>query len=291
MSANARAALIMALSMAAFTVNDAAMKSVTAEMPLFQAIALRGAVAVTCLLLIGRAQGSLRLSIPAGDARLVGLRCLAELGATAFFLLALVNMPIANLSAIMQALPLLVTLAAALVFGERIGWRRLLAIAVGLAGVLIIIRPGGEAFDRWSLMGLASVACVVVRDLAARRVSAAVPSVTVAFWAALSVALMGAASLPFLTLAPVTPRAAGLIAFAGTALVLGYVASVAAMRQGEVAVVAPFRYTSLLWAIALGWFVFGEWPDDWTLAGSALVIAAGLFTLWREARLGVRRRG
>jgi drug/metabolite transporter (DMT)-like permease len=199
-------------------------------------------------------------------------------------------MPLANLSAILQALPLAITLGAALVFGDRIGWRRMTAILVGLIGVLIIIRPGTEGFDRWALLGVASVACVVVRDLAVRKVRGQVPSAVVALGAAVAVTLMGwiGASLQGWQ----TPTAGeGLrVLGAGLFLIVGYLTSVTAMRHGDIGLVAPFRYTSLLWAIALGFLVFGDLPDGWTLFGAAIVVGAGLFTLWRERRLGMARR-
>jgi drug/metabolite transporter (DMT)-like permease len=206
-------------------------------------------------------------------------------------------MELANLSAILQALPLAVTLAAALVFGDRIGWRRMTAILVGFAGVMIIIRPGTDAFDIWSLLGVASVLCVVVRDLAVRRLGPHVPSVIVAMGAAVMVTAMGL-GLSFLPGERMGPDFAGLtgwvaltagqaakVAGAGTFLIAGYICAVTAMRSGDVGVVAPFRYTSLLWAIVLGFFVFGDWPDFWTLIGATIVVGAGVFTLLRERAL------
>ncbi len=219
---------------------------------------------------------------------------MAEIFATLFFLVALLHMPLANLSAILQALPLAVTLAAALVFGERIGWRRLTAILVGFVGVMIIIRPGTEHFDIWSLMGVASVLCVVVRDLAVRRMQAGVPSVIVAMGAAVMVTAMGIglSTVPAAGWGPMFEGLTGWVALspwqalqitgAGLFLIAGYIFAVSAMRWGDVGVVAPFRYTSLLWALILGLVVFGDWPDGWTLIGAAIVVGAGVFTLLRE---------
>ena len=176
-SDNLRGAFYMMVAMAGFTINDACMKAVTQTIPLYQAIALRGVVTVVALALIAHVHGGLRLRLPAGAGRMVGLRTLGEIASTVAFLTALMHMPLANLSAIMQSLPLALTLAAALVFREAVGWRRLTAIGVGFAGVLIVIRPGPEGFDIWALVGLAAVAAVVVRDLSIRRLPAAVPSV------------------------------------------------------------------------------------------------------------------
>ena len=293
-SDNLRGVGYMCLSMLAFTVNDTFMKSVTAEVPLFQVIFLRGLVAIAGLVVMGLATGAFRQKLQGGDWRLIGLRSVAEIFATLTFLTALLHMQLANLSAIMQALPLAVTLAAALVFGDRIGWRRMTAILVGFVGVMIIIRPGTEHFDIWSLLGVASVFCVVVRDLSVRRLGSHVPSVVVALGAAVVVAVMGVgfamldgvAMFDGMTGWQTLTTGQGLRVFgAGAFLIVGYLCAVTAMRFGDIGVVAPFRYTSLLWAIILGFAAFGNLPDGWTLFGSAIVVASGIYTLLRERRL------
>ena len=139
--------------MAAFTINDTFMKSVTTTLPLYQTIGMRGLIAALGLGLLVLLTRAYRFRLNRRDGKLILLRSLADVAATIFFLEALLQMPLANLSAILQALPLAITLAAALVYGDRIGWRRMTAILVGLVGVLIIIRPGTEGFDRWALLG------------------------------------------------------------------------------------------------------------------------------------------
>lgn len=285
LSDNARGAVFMTVSMAAFTLNDTAMKAATQTLPLFQAIALRGVLAVLGLLALGVMLRGLSLQIPRRDIGVIALRSLAEVGGTVLFLAALVHMPLANLSAILQALPLAVTLVAAVVFRERIGWRRMVAICIGFLGVLIIIRPGPGGFDMWSVMGLGSVACVVVRDLAARSLSRAVPSITVALCAGVSVTVMGIIGASVQGWTPVSAYEAVLILCAAAMLTFGYTLSVMVMRVGDIGFVAPFRYSSLIWAIFLGWAAFGALPDGWTLLGAALVVATGIFTLWRERKL------
>ncbi len=284
-SDNLRGILLMCASMAAFTINDTFMKSVTQTLPLFQTIGLRGMIAVVGLTILCLATGALRFRPNRRDAGLILLRSLADVAATVTFLTALLHMPLANLSAILQALPLLITLGAALVYGDNIGWRRMTAILVGLIGVLLIIRPGTEGFDRWSLLGVASVACVVVRDLSVRPLQGQVPSTLVALGAAVAVTLMGWVGTTFQGWQTPTGWESTRIVGAGLFLIVGYLTSVMAMRHGDIGLVAPFRYTSLLWAIALGFLVFGNLPDFWTLIGATIVVAAGLFTLWRERRL------
>lgn len=287
-SDNLRGILLMCASMAAFTINDTFMKSVTQTLPLFQTIGLRGLIAVIGLAILALATGAFKFRPNRRDVGLILLRSLADVAATVFFLEALLRMPLANLSAILQALPLLITLGAALVYGDKIGWRRMTAILVGLIGVLIIIRPGTEGFDRWALLGLASVACVVVRDLSVRPLQGHIPSTLVALGAAVAVTLMGWTGTAFQGWQTPTGWEAARVLGAGLFLIVGYLTSVAAMRHGDIGLVAPFRYTSLLWAIALGFLAFGNLPDFWTLIGASIVIAAGLFTLWREREL--RRR-
>lgn len=282
LSENLRGILMMCASMAAFTINDTFMKSVTQTLPLFQTIGLRGLIAVIGLALLCLATGAFRFRPSRRDGGLILLRSVADMAATIFFLEALLRMPLANLSALLQSLPLLITLGAAIVYGDRIGWRRLTAILIGLVGVLVIIRPGTEGFDRWSLLGLASVACVVVRDLSVRPLQGQVPSTLVALGAAVAVTLMGWGGTVLQGWQGPDAWEAVRVVCAGLFLIVGYLTSVSAMRHGDIGLVAPFRYTSLLWAIVLGFVVFGDLPDGWTLAGAAIVVGAGLFTLWRE---------
>lgn len=289
-SDNMRGALYMNVAMAAFTLNDTAMKAATQTVPLFEAIALRGLVTTIGLVLLGLAIGGLQFRLPAQDRQVVIIRSLAEIAGTVLFLMALMHMPLANLSAILQALPLAVTLAAALVFGETIGWRRMTAILIGFVGVLIIIRPGPDGFDIWSLMGLGAVLCVVVRDLATRKLSRATPSINVAVWASASVMLVGVMAAFFDGWQVITGAEALLIGAASAALLFGYMFSIMVMRVGDIGFVAPFRYTALLWALVLGWLSFGTLPDSLTLLGAAIVVGSGIYLLLRERKLRIAAR-
>lgn len=283
---NLRGAALMVASMAAFVCNDAAIKFVTQTLPLPQAVMLRGLAVTLVLAVLAWRAGALVLW-PAGrsDRRLLVLRGVAEVGSTYLYLIALQHMALGDLAAIMQSLPLLVMLAAAVVFRERLGWRRLTAVGVGLAGVLIVLRPGTSAFSGWALVALGAVALIVVREISTRRFSGAVRSGTVALSAALAVTTSalfmpgdGAWRWP-------DPAEWAGLAVAAAFLAVGYRTAVASMRVGEVGFVSPFRYTSLLFAIFLGAAVFSEWPDVWTWTGSALVVAAGIYTILREAKL------
>ena len=279
---NTRGAFLMMLSMASFTLNDACMKSLSGTVPFFQAVFLRGLVTLPLLVGLAWALGRLDFRFSRRDRGLILVRSVAETAAAYFFITALFNMPIANATAILQALPLAVTLAGAVFLGERVGWRRWAAIAVGFAGVMLIVRPGAEGFTLYSIYALLTVACVTVRDLSARRLSPGTSSLSVAIVGAIAVTLfMGLGSLGE-TWVALTPRTAALLAGAAVLIIGGYVFSIMTMRVGEIAVVTPFRYTGLLWALLLGWAVFGDWPAPVTLLGAAIVVSTGLYTLYRE---------
>ena len=290
LSDNTRGILLMCGSMLAFTLNDTLVKAVLVDgMNLFQAITLRGIGAALGLIVLALWQnGRLNLWPKGPDRTFLALRTLGELGATFCFLVALAHMPLANLSAILQSLPLVVTLAAALLLGEPIGWRRIAAIAVGFVGVMIIIRPGAADFDEWSVLGLGSVGFVVIRDLATRRFSSGLPSTTGAIWAAVTVLIMGLIGVASEGWQPVSLLAGAQIVGAALFLIAGYICAIMVMRVGEIGVVAPFRYTSLLWAIILGWLLFGTLPDFWTLLGGVIVVASGIYMLLRERRLRLK---
>lgn len=280
---------IMVSSMAAFMINDTAIKVVTQTLPLSQSIALRGIVVAAILWLIARRDGGV-VWWPSSrrDRLMLPLRTLAEVSSTLIYLVALQFMSVGELSAIMQALPLMIMLAAALFFGERLGWRRLSAVAVGLVGVLLILRPGTSAFDASSLLAIGAVVLIVVRDLASRGFTPAVRSSTIAFHAALAVTLGAPLVGGLEDWRWLTAGEFAWLAVSTVFLTIGYLTSVAVMRVGEVGFTAPFRYTSLIFAFLLDLAVFGVWPTGWTWAGGGLVVGAGLYSIWREGRL---RRG
>lgn len=285
MTPNLKGALFMTGSMASFTLNDTLVKLLAVDVPLFQIVFLRGMLTTVLLAAVVAAFGRLDFSIPKGDRGKVALRTFFEIAAMVMFLTALVNMAIANATAILSAMPLVVTIGAALVFREPVGWRRISAIVVGLVGVLMIVQPGTEGFNIYSLLALASVVLVAGRDLATRSFSLGVPTLTVAVITAGAVGLFGGVlSLrePWVAL-PL--RELALLAASSICIIGGYVFSIMVMRIGEVSATAPFRYTSLIFALILGVAVFGEFPNVLALCGAALVMATGVFTLVRERQV------
>jgi drug/metabolite transporter (DMT)-like permease len=286
-SDNIRAALFMLLAMAGFVVNDTFVKIASADVSPAQIMAIRGVAASLFLYILAWKLGALRPMRLALSPRLL-LRTAADILATLSYITALGQMPIANASAIFQALPLTVTLGAALFLGEPVGWRRWTAIAVGFIGVMIIVRPGTEGFTIYSVAVLASVVFAAVRDLSTRRMDKAVPSIFIALVTSIAVSLVGWLLLPFSGgWQPVSTSLLVTLCCAAAAIAVGYIFIVQAMRTGDMGFVAPFRYSILLYALLLGYLVFGDLPAPLTLLGAAIVVASGLYTLYRERLRGV----
>jgi len=284
MSDNIRASFFMVLSMAGFAINDSLVKTLDGALPTGQIMGLRGFFLSLLILILLWQRGFLR-RIPEAFTPMVFLRASMELLATLFFLSALMQLPFANISAILQSLPLAVTLGAAIVFKEAVGWRRWLAIAVGFIGVLIIIRPGTADFEPASVLVAISVLFAAARDLSTRALPNALPSLLVTAATAVLVSLFGFA-LVLIQDSWVVPEAEHIktLGLASVFLFVGYHFIILAMRTGDVAYVVPYRYTSLLFSIILGYLFFAEVPDKYTILGSAIVISMGLFTLYRELK-------
>ena len=282
MSNNVFGALLMMASMASFTFNDTFIKMTDGAVPLWQLLFLRGVMTTMLILGLGYVLRNFHFQISARDWRLIGMRCVSEIAAAYFFLSALLQMPLANAIAILQVLPLAVSLAAALFLGESLGWKRMTAILIGFCGMLLIVRPGPDGFSIWSIYALLAVLCVTCRDLVTRQLSPGVPSLTVTLVAAISVTIFaGVASVPQ-GWSQLTPNLWALIVGSSIFILGGYFFSVQVMRQGDISFIAPFRYTSLIFALALGWLIFGDWPDGLTMIGAGIIVTTGLFTLYRE---------
>lgn len=278
----------MVAAMAGFALEDVLFKLATAVLPIWQVLATTGLagglIFGAAAVLSGSPVLSRSLLRPA-----VLLRNLGEAVGSATYLSALALSTLSGVSAILQATPLAVTLGAALFLRESVGWRRWSAIVLGFLGVLLVVKPGTASFTPASLLAVVAVLMLAMRDLCSRAVPAEVSSLQLTAWGFLSVVPAGLMTLAVTGAAPVMPAAAdigrlcALLLFGG----VGYYALVAATRTGEVAAVVPFRYTRLVFAVALGFFIFAERPDAPMLLGAALIVGTGLFTIWRSA---VRRR-
>ena len=282
MSDNLRGSLFMILSMAGFAVEDAFIKAAARQMPLGQVLIGMGIAGIAVF-------GA--LAMRAGDAplpravlsRTMALRSGFELAGRLLYALAIALTPISTASAILQATPLVVVLGAALIFGERVGPGRWAVIGLGFAGVLVILRPGLAGFDLLSLLALGGMLGFAGRDLATR---AAPPALSNAQLGVAGFAVLGVSGLIILAVTggATLPGAAGAGLLAGACGfgILGYGALTIAMRTGEVSAVTPFRYSRLVFAMALGILVFGETPDAMTLLGAAMIVGCGVLILGRR---------
>jgi drug/metabolite transporter (DMT)-like permease len=274
----------MAVGMAGFTMNDTITKAVSSEMNFGQVMLVRGLFAIVLIAALAWHQGALR-PLRTLLVKPVALRVAGEVGGTVSFLAAIVHLPLANTAAIFQALPLAITLGAALLFGEPVGWRRWLAITAGFVGVVIIVRPGVEGFNQFSLLALVSVIFCAVRDLATRRIPAPIPSLFITLLTTVTVTITGAVIvIPLGGWTPPSGRALGLLALAAVLLLIGYQCVIMALRSGDISAVAPFRYSALLWAMLLGYLVFGDVPDAMMVTGASIIVLSGLYAFYRERK-------
>ena len=283
---NLRAAAILTLAMLVFAVEDAFIKVLASELPFAEVlgmIGLAGAVVFGGLL---RLKGE-RFWTRDLLATAVVLRNSAEAIASVAIVLALGLTELSTTSAIMQAVPLFITLGAAAWLNEAVGWRRGTAIVLGFVGVLMVLRPGLAGFQPASFWAVAAAVGLAARDLATRRVPAGMSSLhlsTAAFVALLLAAVLMALILGEKPVLPDARQAA--LALACCAFTLtGYALLVTATRTGEAAALAPVRYARLVFALVLAVVVFDERLDFLTVAGAAIIVGSGGYTLWREARL------
>ncbi|VDS09728.1 EamA-like transporter family protein [Paracoccus haematequi] len=283
---NLRAALLMVLAMAAFAAEDALLKALSGSIPTGQLLAVIGFAGMVVFgIWIAVGPEGLRLRTLLRPQ--VVIRNLCEGVCAVTFVTALATGDLSIASAILQAQPLLMTLGAALFLGEQVGWRRWLSIAVGFAGVLLIVKPGTASFEVSSIFAVIAVMTLAVRDLITRRLP---PEVGSGLLSAGAFGSMGAAGLVLLILGGQsavvpTPGQGALMAATLCFGLLGYITMVIATRIAEIAVIAPFRYSRLLFALLLAVGVFRERPDALTLTGAALIAGAGIYSMWREARL------
>ena len=275
----------MILAMASFTAGDTMTKLMAGEVPVGQIIFFRGIVAtILTALLAGKSIAQATLIFQKG----VLVRSLSDVTGTLCFITALMHVPIANLTAVMQAVPLLVIGFAALFLGETVGWRRALAILVGLAGVLLVVKPSPTSFTIYDGLSLGLILAIALRDIFTRRLNFDVPSTIIVFANALFVTLSGILLYPFEEWVALSARHLVLLVAGGLFLTLGYVCMVSTVRMGDISATAIYRYSVVLFALLSGIFVFGELPDQWAFIGIALIVGSGVYALLREAR-GTRK--
>lgn len=274
----------MVIALFGFVVNDAFVKFLADEIPLGEIIFLRGALAAIAIAVLI----SLRRDWPTRAAyydKYVLLRNVGEVGGTVFYLTALTQLPLANAVAILQAMPFVITAMAALFLREPVGWRRWTAILVGFFGVLLIIRPGAEGFNAYTILAVIAVGFISLRDLTTRYVPANISTLAVTFVTTITVMAMGLVMGMFESWSTPDLRQLALIGCASIFLMLGYVFVIIATRVGEISIIAPFRYTIVLWAILIDLVFWGKIPAPLTFVGIAIIVSSGVYMFMRERRV------
>jgi drug/metabolite transporter (DMT)-like permease len=286
MSANQRGILAIVGCMASYTINDTLVKQIIRSYPIGEVIFIRGLMSAaligTAAVIFGHA-AELRRAL---NGRLA-TRSVFDGLSTACFIAALAHMRLADLAAVLQIAPLIITALSVIFYREIVGWRRWTAIGVGFVGALMVIKPTPSAFDVWALVGAGSALFAALREMLNRRIGHEVPTLVIAFWGALGISIFGGlfgAAEQWRMFAPydflMLLVASVFVAMAIFLMALGF-------RRVDLSVVAPFRYSYLITSAIAGYVVFNELPDRWSTAGALLIVASGLYALHREA---VRRR-
>ena len=288
---NFKGILLMLIAMAGFTMEDLFMKKLSVNLSTGQILITLGFGSSLVFALMAKSKGY-KLTAKIFWSKGMLIRQFAEGIAAIAFITSLTLIPLSTVAAVFQATPLVITMGAALFLGEAVGWRRWVAIIVGLIGVLIIIRPGLNSFDPNVGYVLIAVLFVTVRDLITRKLPMNVPSTIVSFQAFASLIIAGGI-LIFLSDQKIVGLDKNQIYFVLGGIifgVIGYYCIVASTRIGEAGVVTPFRYSRLLFAIIIGFLFFNERPDFLTLLGASIVIMTGIYTVLRERYLARRSR-
>ncbi len=289
--ANRRGIVAMSLAMASFIANDALVKYVSESLPAAQLIFIRGVFASVLLLAVALAMGLLRA--PRGPQpgplrhllhRPVLARAAVDALATLAYLASLFHLPIGNATAITMATPLFITLFAVLAWHERVGAARWLAIVAGFGGVVLIVQPVAAGFNAWALLCLLATVLQTWRDLITRAISHTVPSLLITVATALAVTVLSGLLSAVQGWQPVTLRQLALLGAASVFLSGAYYLVIVGMRHGDISVIAPFRYTGLLFALLVGWAMWGDIPNRPAWAGITLLVGAGLYMLRSQRR-------
>lgn len=283
---NLRGSLFMVASMVGFTLEDSLIKHLTATMPLGQILMMIGLTGIVFFGLRARSQGD-TLWTRSYFSRQMLWRSFFEVTGRLSYTASLMLVPLTLATAILQATPLVVVAGAAVLFGEQVGWRRWTAIFVGFLGVLIILRPGLEGFTPLSILSLIGMIGFAGRDLATRAAPPQLSNMQLGI-AGFSVLSIAGFILSFTGMGMVLPSGREMLVLGSTAVcgIAAYQFLTMAMRTGEVSSVTPWRYSRLIFAAIVGFLLFGEAPDSFTILGSVMIVASGVFTLKRSAKRG-----
>ena len=283
MSENFRGALIMMICMSAFVLNDAFVRLAGDSLPLAQILFIRGLITTVVLLAFAIYGGIFSVKVSKKDKLRIFFRSIAEALTAYFFLTAVMNMPFANVTAILQILPMTITLAAAFIFKEKVGIIRISLILIGFLGVILIINPSADGFNLYALYALISVFLITIRDLITRKLSSKVPTLLPTVSASIGVLLFSVILLINIPLQPLNMQNSSFILLAAFFIVFGYYTAVLVMRSGEISFISPFRYTAILFALIFGFIFFDEKPDKIAFLGIIIVMLAGIVLMMRNS--------
>jgi len=279
---NTRGIVAMLASVVVFIFNDALIKLAAETVPSVQSIGVRGLFATLWCALALLATGAWRKMAYAVHPKVL-LRGGLEAGAAIIYLIALFQIPFAIATAVNLSTPLILTVLAVLILKEDVRWRRWTAVGVGFVGVLLVIQPRPGDINGWTWVALTGTFLGAFRDIIARHLPPVVPTLVVSFTTAITVAIVGCAWALVEGWQPIEARALGYIVASSLLLAIGYQFLVIALRSGgEISVMGSFRYSSILWALAIGYVVWGEVPNTLALAGIAVIVGSGLYILNRE---------
>ena len=280
-SENTKGAFLISLAAACYVMSDIFMKFLSSEISMFQITYLRGLL-VTFFLFSYCYMSEASFFIKEWRDRIViTIRSTLEVIMTYAFLAALFNMNVANANAILQLIPLIVLLGSFIFLRQSPKTYEWIAVLVGCFGAVIIIRPGASDFNFFTIHALVAVFCLSARDLLTVRLNKNIPSNVVAFYSALMLTVVSFLLSEDTDLFGKVDNSL-FIVYTAIFVSIGYIASVSAMRYGEVTFVSPFRYTALLWASVMGFIFFGEIPKSSTLFGGSLIILAGIFIFYKS---------
>lgn len=275
--------LWMFVAMTAFIANDAMIKLVGARLPAAQIIVVRGIMAILLIALVARHMGVLGRVREIARGWVVTRASCEGIG-TFLYLAALFHLPLANVTAINLSAPLFIALLARLLLGEMVSAGRWAAIVLGFAGVLLVVQPRPGDFNLYAWISVVATLVYSFRDLMTSRLPPTLPSILVTLATATVVWAMAVVVLLFQGWQAMGWGDVGLLAIASVFLSTGYYAIIAAMRDSELSVVAPFRYVGLMWALVIGFVVWGDVPNSLAWVGIALLIGAGYYMIWQQRR-------
>ncbi len=270
------------------TANDAVLKWLTGEYPVGQLLFFRGLFVLMAISVIVWRSGGfevIRFNSLWGQAQRAGFAFTSGF----LFITGISFLPLADAIAITFAGPLFITALAGPMLGEAVGWRRWAAVFIGFIGVLVMVRPSTEALQLAALLPLGASLAGALRDITTRRISAHETSMSILLFSTVAVIVFGLGTLPF-GWSPVTLPDLSLMALSGLFVGGAHYFLIERFRWAEAALLAPFKYANMIWAVIFGFVIFGDLPDSWTLSGAAFVVVCGLYIAHRES-LAAKGRG